>query len=91
MQRGLNKFALLESVCYIQAMNTPSTPYCACGAIAPYDHNLGCPHAVRPTPETVGCTICVAPTAKEIANFQAAMRYQADETIRRLVTRAMYA
>lgn len=33
-------------------------PYCVCGAVLPYDHNLGCKHTIRPTPAQVGCTVC---------------------------------
>jgi hypothetical protein len=36
------------------------TPYCVCGAQAPYDHNLACPHAERPTRTPVGCATCEA-------------------------------
>lgn len=68
-------------------MQKLSTPYCACGAVAPYDHNLGCSHAVRPTPETVGCTICVAPvTDAQVVTFQTEMRDQADALILRLLS-----
>jgi hypothetical protein len=35
-------------------------PYCVCGAQEPYDHNLGCPHAERPTRLPVGCPTCAA-------------------------------